>query len=215
MTYVKTDVNEVMKMKKSIATESPNRRIARRVGAAGVALAAAITLAACDGKGGGYINGPVPQTTNPIFNGRADFGFTFQCGAGVKGEITYHDTSTKVSPGGVLFPGLRLHGTVTNVLVDDDLDPDTPAEPATTCADLEDEPYAQFQGTYRSQETSLLSKPPGKFTVVVLDQGEPGHTKDAPVITGDGFSIELFGGPYTGYTRAGYIEAGNIQVNNN
>ena len=46
----------------------------------------------------------------------------------------------------------------------------------------------------------------------MFDQGEPGHsTAD---FTGDGFSIELSGGPYTGYTRAGYIEGGNIQVDN-
>ena len=33
-------------------------------------------------------------------------------------------------------------------------------------------------------------------------------------MTGDGFAIELVGGPYTLYTRAGYIEGGNIQVDN-
>jgi hypothetical protein len=31
---------------------------------------------------------------------------------------------------------------------------------------------------------------------------------------GDGFAIELFGGPYTFYTKTGYIEGGNIQVDN-
>ncbi len=31
-------------------------------------------------------------------------------------------------------------------------------------------------------------------------------------ITGDGFAIELIFGPYGGYTRGGYIEGGNIQV---
>ena len=33
-------------------------------------------------------------------------------------------------------------------------------------------------------------------------------------ITGDFFSIDLKGGPYPLYTRAGYIQGGNIQVNN-
>ena len=55
---------------------------------------------------------------------------------------------------------------------------------------------------------------PGRFTVLVFDQGEPGRSRDAAFVTGDGFSIELVGGPYTGYTRAGYIEGGNIQVDN-
>ena len=72
---------------------------------------------------------------------------------------------------------------------------------------------AQFQGTYRSQETAL-SKAPGRFTVLVFDQGEPGRTKDPAFVTGDGFSIDLKGGPYALYTRAGYIEGGNIQVDN-
>ena len=55
---------------------------------------------------------------------------------------------------------------------------DTPAEPAVTCEDVVETPWAQFQGTYRSQETNLLSKAPGKFTVLVFDQGEPGRTRD-------------------------------------
>jgi hypothetical protein len=211
-TYVKTDVNEVMKMKESIAKESPHRRIARRVGAAGVAVATTLVLAGChEAQGGGYIGAPLPNTTNPVFNGKADFGFNFQCDAGVKGQITYHDSSTKVSVGGVLFSGLRLHGTVDKVLIDDDLDLDTPAVPADTCEEIVESRWAQFQGSYRSQEKKLLSAAPGRFTVLVFDQGEPGRTKD-PQITGDGFSIDLKGGPYPLYTRAGYIEGGNIQV---
>ena len=51
-----------------------------------------------------------------------------------------------------------------------------------------------------------------EFTVLVFDQGEPGRTDAGRLRTGDGFSIELVGGPYAGYTRAGYIEGGNIQV---
>ncbi len=119
---------------------------------------------------------------------------TSKCDAGVKGQITYHDSSTKVSVGGVLFPGLRLHGTVENVLIDTDPLDDVPAVPAVTCEDVAESPWAQFQGSYRSQQTNLLSAAPGKFTVLVFDQGEPGRTKD-PQITGDGFSIDLKGGP--------------------
>ena len=59
-----------------------------------------------------------------------------------------------------------------------------------------------------------MSALPGRFNVLVFDQGEPGRTKDPAFVTGDGFSIELTGGPYTLYTRAGYIEGGNIQVDN-
>ena len=70
---------------------------------------------------------------------------------------------------------------------------------------------AQFEGTYRSQDRPLRALP-GKFKVLVFDQGEPGHRPAD--FTGDGFSIELTVVPYTGYTRAGYIEGGNIQVDN-
>ena len=48
----------------------------------------------------------------------------------------------------------------------------------------------------------------------MFDQGEPGRTNDPAFVTGDGFAIELDGGPYTLYTRAAYIEGGNIQVDN-
>ena len=54
---------------------------------------------------------------------------------------------------------------------------------------------------------------PARFTVLVFDQGEPGRTKD-PQITGDGSPSTSTGGPYPLYTRAGYIENGNIQVDN-
>jgi len=188
------------------------RRTARRIAAAGMALATALVLAGChEARGGGYI-GAAPVVGGPMFNGNANFGFNFTCDADrVKGEITYHDSSTKAGLGVVLFPGLRLHGTVENVLIDSNPLDTIPAVPATTCQQVIESDWAQFQGRYRSQETALLSKPAGKFTVLVFDQGEPGRTKD-PSITGDGFSIDLKGGPYTLYTRAGYIEGGNIQV---
>jgi hypothetical protein len=97
---------------------------------------------------------------------------------------------------------VRLHGVVDPVFI-------TAPECETAAQIFLD--AAQFEGTYRSQDTRLLSAPPGRFTVLVFDQGEPGRTTDT-FVTGDGFSIELVGGPYTLYTRAGYIEGGNIQV---
>ena len=91
-------------MKKSIAKESPRRRMGRRVGAAGVALATTLVLAGChEAQGGGYIGAPAQGS--PVFNGRADFGFNFQCDDGVKGQITYHDSSTKYRSVGRCSPG--------------------------------------------------------------------------------------------------------------
>jgi hypothetical protein len=203
-------------MQKSIAKESPRGRIVRRILAALVAVAAILTLGACRATGGGQIDDPVPSGVLPTgdiegtFTGDANFGFNFTCEmtdknkAVIKGEITYHDTATS-TVGGVDFPEVRLHGIVDPMVFT--------APDCETAAQLFLD-AAQFDGTYRSQDTSLTSALPGRFTVLVFDQGEPGRSTDPAFITGDGFSIELAGGPYTLYTRAGYIEGGNIQVDN-
>jgi hypothetical protein len=191
-----------MKMQEQIMNESPRRRIARRVGAAGMSLAAVLVLAGChEAYGGGYIGDPVDPVPVGTFNGDAKFGFNFQCDDGVKGQITYHDTSTKGA-----FPGLRLHGTVDKVLID--------GVPADTCEEIVEAQAAHFEGSYRSLERRYASKPRGRFNVFVFDQGEPSRPRGD--FTGDGFSIELHGVPnvvpYAGYTRAGNIEGGNIQA---
>ena len=177
-----------------------------------MALAALLGLAGChQAYGGGFIGAPLDGGPIGVFNGNAKFGFNFQCDDGVKGEIVYHDTSTKGA-----FLGLRLHGTVDKVLIE--VVPDDPAtpedetvvEPAATCEEIVEAPAAHFEGNYRSLERRLLSKPPGRFNVLVFDQGEPSRLLGD--FTGDGFAIELTGGPYNGYTRGGYIEGGNIQA---
>lgn len=185
--------------------ELRRRRIAQRLGAAGAALATALVLAGChEARGGGYIG--VAADGSPTFNREAIFGFFFQCDDGIEGQITYYDRSTKG-----LYPGLKIHGTVENVLIDHDDNETTPAVPTDTCEDLIDAPVAHFEGSYRSQQKSLTSKPQGRFNILVFDEGEPGRTEEGG-FTGDGFSIELTGGAYPLYTRAGYIEGGNIQV---
>jgi len=196
-------------MQETIAKESPRRAIGRRVAAAGMALAAAITLGACDeARGGGYIGAPAKGS--PVYDEDANFGFNFICDADrVKGEITYHDPS-----GFGVFPEIRVHGTVEKVVIE--LVPDNPATPdvdeqvvgpARKCVDVADSPEAIFMGTYRSQDTTITGR--GNFTVQVHDYGEPSTPED---FDGDGFSIQLDGLPYGAYARAGYIEGGNIQV---
>jgi len=202
-------------MQETIAKESPRRRIARRIGAAGVALAAVVTLGACNGTGGGYVGTPLDGGPVGVFQTRADFGFNFTCEmnttakkAVIKGEITYHDSPSTIDA--VPFPEIRLHGTVEPIEIFN----------VETCADAEaglfDDynpfpgvPAAQFAGTYRPQDATLRALP-GKFSVLVGDQGEPGHPQGD--FDGDLFSIELIDGAYNGYTRGGYIEGGNIQV---
>ena len=195
-------------MKKSIVNGSSHRRTARRVGAAGMALAALLSLGACKATGGGYIDDPLDGGPISVFQGQANFGFNYTCDmstgnrARIQGQITYHDATSTV--GGVAYPEIRLHGTVDPLFI----------EGVTTCAEaaeaFEGIPVAQFQGNYRSQDTMLSAVPPGRFTVQVFDQGEPGT--GVGIFDGDQFSIELVGGPYALYTRAGYIEGGNIQV---
>jgi hypothetical protein len=172
-----------------------------------MALAAVVALGACRATGGGYIDEPLPGPLLGDYTGEANFGFNFTCEmattkkqAVIKGEITYHDDPSTIF--GVLdpFPEVRLHGTVKPLVI-----------LANSCQDaVEGLQTALFEGTYQSQDTTLYTVPPGTFRALVYDQGEPsGSTEN---FTGDEFSIQLTGGPYDGYTRGGYIEGGNIQV---
>ena len=186
-----------------------------------MALAMLLVLGACRATGGGYIGDPLDGEPVGVYQGDAQFGFDFSCEmdttkrkprAVITGEITYHDNGVStidvpvdpdVPDGPVVptdFPEIRLHGTVEPLIV-----PNVPS-----CADaVEGIQTALFEGTYRPQEKALRSQQ-GEFVVQVFDQGEPGSSQDE--ITGDSFSIQLIGGAYTGYTRAGYIEGGNVQV---
>jgi hypothetical protein len=218
--------------------ESPRRGIVRRVLVAVIALAAVLTLGACKATGGGQIDAPVDSGALPTeippefgefpelgdYDGEANFGFNFTCEmtaknkAVIKGQITYHDTGTSsfqdvvTSPEGspvvtedLEFDPIRIHGVVDPVVLT--------AESCELAAGVFLD-AATFNGTYRSQDASLVSAMPGRFRVLVFDQGEPGRTKDPMFAPGDGFAIELDMGPYAFYTRAGYIEGGNIQVDN-
>jgi hypothetical protein len=122
----------------------------------------------------------------------------------ITGEIDYHDSPSSITLEGdlepTLFPEIDLHGTVEPLIV-----PNVPS-----CEEaVEGLPAALFEGTYRPQDRTLRSLR-GEFVVQVFDQGEPGTSQAE--ITGDSFSIQLIGGAYNGYTRAGYIEGGNVQV---
>jgi hypothetical protein len=145
---------------------------------------------------------------SPVFNGRANFNFTYNCDPNrVKGTITYHDTSTNG-----LFPGLKLYGTVENTLIDAHGDPLTDdVKPAAPCQEIIEAPAAHFEGSYRSLEKRYCTIRGGRFHVFVFDQGNT--SLPAGDFNGDGFSIELSGRPYPAYTRAGYIEGGNIYAN--
>ena len=198
-------------MQESFVRESLRRRIARRVGAAGMALATLLVLGACKADGGGYIGDPLEGGPVAVYDGDANFGFNFTCHmdrrsnrAVIKGQITYHDSATSTVDG-VQYPAIRLHGIVDPFFVED----------VSTCEQAaKDFPNAAlFEGTYRPQGPTPgihSYARDGGFVVEVGDQGEPGGSREE--ITGDLFSIELVGGAYAGYTRGGYIEGGNVQV---
>src|SRR5215207_2000303 len=190
------------------------------LGQPGWALATLLVLGACRATGGGYIGDPLDGEPVGVYQGDAEFGFDFNCEmdttkkkprAVITGEITYHDSPSTIDvpvdrddPLGpvvpTIFPEIDLHGTVEPLIV-----PNVPS-----CEEaVEGLPAALFEGTYRPQDKALRNLR-GEFVVQVFDQGEPGTSQAE--ITGDSFSIELIGGAYNGYTRAGYIEGGNVQV---
>jgi hypothetical protein len=213
-------------MQETIAKESP-RRIGRRLGAAGMALVAALGLGACKATGGGYVGAPLDGGVIGHYAGDANFGFNFTCEVDtaknrtvIKGEITYHDDPSNVSL--VEYPEIRLHGTVKDIVFlnlsdcGDAVDELFGGDP-TAGTPFDGIPTAEFEGTYRPQDTDVTlpvgeTMPEGTFTVLVGDQGEP--ARPGGEFTGDLFSIELFGGAYAAYTRGGYIEGGNLQVDN-
>ena len=191
-----------------------------------MALVAVLGLGACKTTGGGYVDAPLDSGVEATYTGEANFGFNFTCEmdtaqkkAVIKGQITYHDDPSQVTLLGETsptdFPEIRLHGTVKPITFLAVADCGEAVEqlfgdPAEG-SPFEGIPTAMFEGTYRSQDTTVTSVlPPGEFVVQVGDQGEP--ARPGGEFTGDLFSIELFLGPYNGYTRGGYIEGGNIQV---
>lgn len=200
--------------------QSRRRGITRRIAAAAMALVAVLGLGACKATGGGYIGTPLDGGPVSVFQGRANYGFNFTCEAEtakrkavIKGQITYHDSASTVD--GLPFPEIRIHGTVEPIVIlnvygcGEAVDELFGYDPAAG-SPFDGIPTALFEGTYRAQDPTLTSVLPGQFSVLVGDQGEP--ARPGGVFTGDLFSIELFGGPYALYTRGGYVEGGNIQV---
>ena len=88
------------------------------------------------------------------YNGEANFGFNFTCEmtaknkAVIKGEITYHDTGTSTLTEST-SQKFRLHGVV------DPMHHSPPPNCEAAAQIFMD--AAQFDGTYRSQDTSLTS----------------------------------------------------------
>ena len=195
-------------------------------GLVGALIGLSLLVSGChEARGGGTLGAPLPsgtvlgtyQTVLGTYQGKATFGFTFTCAvengsAVVHAVLSYHDHALSEltltadgAPRLVHFPRIDLLGRAEPLVLD-----------VPTCEDITELhlPVAQFRGVYRPQRPDRTmpagQQAEGRFEVQVFDQGEPGQSMAE--ITGDAFAIQLIGGRYHGYTRAGYIEDGNIQV---
>jgi hypothetical protein len=183
-----------------------------------------VVLAACTGRGGGYLP---PQ--NPVFTGPASFGFDFRC------ERASRSTSTNPPTGQLriqlaytdhgsnpIGSSFSIHGTV------DQLDP---VLESAICIGQEPPPGGNeliFLGRYRLTTSAPAGFPTAcptretkttplcRFEVIVRDNDQ--NLAPSP---GDFFSIKLSTVTYVVselpvttvfYARAGFLEGGNLTV---
>ena len=184
-----------------------------RLRTVGLLVALSFLITACQARGGGHLPPGLSDIGDIRFQGDASFGFSLECRTvngkpQVRGQLSYHDHGPSLNDTTRLpyFGEVKLHGE--GVLV-------SPLPPQTTCASIASmnsfPTAAQFEGRYRAQASNgKLLGSEGIFKVLVFDQGEPGSSSLG--FTGDGFSIELIGGSYPAYSRAGYLDGGNVQV---
>jgi hypothetical protein len=171
-----------------------------------------VVLAACTGRGGGYL-----PPDNVLFKGQASFGFSFSCENGdLKIELSYNDKGS--NPIGSSF---GIHGFV------DQLDPVLESE---ICIGENPPPGGNeliFLGRYRltSEAPAMLptacrtQEPSSLCRFEVIVQDNDGNLTPS---RGDFFSIKLstvtaltseFPDPVTVfYARAGYLAGGNLTV---
>ena len=195
--------------------KSGTSHFVRRFVSLAVAGILVVVLAACTGRGGGYLP---PQA--PLFSGQASFGFTFSCENGdLKIELSYNDKGR--NPIGSSF---GIHGTADAI---------DPVLESATCIGENPPPPPEnqliFLGRYRLTSSAPSGFPPAcktttplcRFEVIVQD-----NDRSMTPSTGDFFSIKLSTavGVCTDfscsqlpagtvfYTRAGYLAGGNLTV---
>lgn len=188
-----------------------------RATAAGLLVLIGLLLSACSARGSGELSkGPVDGI--PVeFLGRAYFSFDLTCGIvngkpKIGGKIRYRDEGPAVSTDLLNFPvfgSVVFEGTLSEITILDENNQEIEYNPETCEAyemmNIAPNQLAQFVGTYKAGHKE------GIFNLFVFED-EGSEPNPALELTGDYFSIELASGPYTGYTRAGYIECGVIEV---
>ena len=171
-----------------------------------------VVLAACTGRGGGYLP---PQA--PLFTGQASFGFTLSCENGdLKIQLSYNDKGS--NPIGSSF---EVHGTadaIDPVLESQICIAENPPPPPENQLiflgryRLTSEAPARLPTACRTQDPSSLCR----FEVIVQD-----NDRSLTPSAGDFFSIKLstvtslvsqlpFATVF--YARAGYLAGGNLTV---
>ena len=170
-----------------------------------------VALAACTGRGGGYLP---PQS--PVFTGPASFGFTFRCEDGdLHIELSYTDKGS--NPIGSSF---GVHGTADTIdpVLESQIcigeNPPPPPENQLIFLGryrLTSEAPAMLPTACRTQEPSAC-----RFEVIVQDNDQ--NLAPSP---GDFFSIKLSSATALTseldplavfYARAGHLAAGNLTV---
>lgn len=210
--------------------KSGGPRFLRRSLSVGVAGVLLVTVAACTGRGGGYLPpGANASDTFPstVFTGRATFGFAFSCEdkGGVNRptgqlriQLAYADHGTSV----LLGAPFSIHGTVDTI---------DPVVESAFCIGENPPPGGNeliFLGRYRATSSpppnfptscparETKSAPLCRFEVIVRDNDENRGPSE-----GDFFSIKLssatavtsqFNPATVFYARAGYLEGGNLTV---
>ena len=187
-------------------------RRAVRIGAVGLLAVLGLLALACRVRGGGSLPPGQAVVANlpAVYKVKATFGFALTCEDQngkpvVRGQLEYVDKGPSTI-GAKTFTNVAVHGGVEAVI----FTPDLITAGVTTCQDFgeADLRVAQFSGVYRPQSPDPAvpdNLEQGTFLVQVHDFAEPGIDRDR-------FSIELTGGTYGGYTPAGTIQGGNIQV---
>ena len=178
-----------------------------------------VVLAACTGRGGGYLPPGASVGTGVVFTGQASFGFSFSCERGdLNIELAYNDKGS--NPLGSSF-GIKGTADVVDPVVESAvcIDENPPPPPENQLIFLgryrliSGSP-ALFPTTCPTRETS--TSPLCRFEVIVQDNDQ--NLAPSP---GDFFSIKLSSAtaltseldPLTVfYARAGYLAGGNLTV---
>jgi len=203
----------------------------RRLVPLAVAGILVVVLAACTGRGGGYLPPGASVGTGVVFTGQASFGFTFSCEKGeLQIELAYQDKGS--NPLGSSF-GIKGTADVVDPVVESAvcIDENPPPPPENQLIFLGR--YRQVSGsagiipsTCPTRETP--SSPLCRFEVIVQD-----NDRSLTPSPGDFFSIKLstvtadcsgnppdptcsqlpdYTDPTVPYFRAGYLAGGNLTV---